>query len=90
METTATEALRDLAIAGDWHGVIKATSGSNNSDMTYLWALAMTAHYGPTWLHASRVGAGGRPDPAKCADVPQVFVTMREAGDKIRRLLDAE
>jgi len=79
--------LRTLAAASDWHGIIEACSGSNHCTITHLWALAMTAHYGPVGLAASRFGADHRPDPEKCRDVPRVFVAMREAEEKIRRVL---
>lgn len=79
--------LRTLAAASDWHGIIKACSGSNHGAIVHLWALAMTAWYGPVGLADGRVGADGRPDPAKCADCPRVFTAMREAEEKIRRVL---
>jgi len=79
--------LRSLAAASDWHGIIEACSGSNHGTITHLWALAMTAWYGPVGLADGRFGADGRPDPAKCADVPDVFRRMDEASAKIRRML---
>lgn len=76
---------RAIATSRDWLALIEFCCGSNHYDYTRVWALAMTAHFGPTGLHESRRGVGGRPDPEKCADCPRVFETMREAEEAILR-----
>lgn len=76
-------ALSPLAAAGDWRAIIQATSGSNESDVTYIWSLAMTAQWGPTGIHPSRCDEQGRPDLAKCLDCPRVAQEMTRARETL-------
>lgn len=70
------QAAKTLVCAGDYLGIVRLLSGSH---MTDLWSAAMTAHYGPTGLHASWEGPDGRPSAECLARFPEVGERMAEA-----------
>jgi len=49
---------------------------------TQEWALAMTAHFGPTGIHESRLGSDGRPTAETLAAFPHIAERMAEAAER--------
>lgn len=80
--------LLELVARSDWSAVIDHCNeiGTNYFDYGRMWSLAMTAEFGPCGLHPSRT-TNGRPDPAKCDDVPRVFEAMDDAVRAIRKTM---
>jgi hypothetical protein len=83
------EALKTLVTAEKWGEVLDhCTEGArvNHGDYSHVWALAMTALYGRTGVHESRL-TNGVPDRAKCLDVPEVFEGMARAAADAKRFV---
>ncbi len=62
--------------ARGWKGAIRVASLLGLTD---VWAAAMTAHYGPTGTHASRLGTDGVPTVETLAEFPRMGEAMTEA-----------
>lgn len=83
------QAWRDAYRAQGPRALIELTSGSNHGRVISIWCAAMTALYGPTGLHESRL-TNGTPDPEKCADLDyeyRVARPMAEARERIETAL---
>jgi hypothetical protein len=76
---------KEAAARGDYLAVVRVTSGSY---MTDLWAAAMTAHYGPTGTHASRLGEDGRPTAETLAQFPEIAERMERARGTVTRAIE--
>lgn len=81
---TMLQTAKTLACAGDYLGIVILVSGSFLGD---LWAAAMTAHYGPTGTHPSRLDTNGRPSAATLAEFPRIGRRMREARLRVVHLI---
>lgn len=69
---------------GGWLAAIHMASLLGWSE---VWAAAMTAHYGPTGTHASRLGEDGRPTAETLAAFPRLVDSMTEAAARFERLV---
>lgn len=59
---------------GGYHAAIRMASLLGWTD---VWSAAMSAHYGPTGTHPSRVGTDGRPTAETLAECPSVGRCMQ-------------
>lgn len=76
--------VREAHAARGWKGAIRVASALGLSD---VWAAAMTAHYGPTGTHASRLDAAGVPTVETMAEFPRIGERMAEAAERFEGLL---
>lgn len=72
---------------GGEEAVIKATSGSNHSDVTHCWCLAMNAIYGSSRIHESWMDERGRPSAECLAKFPDVAAGIERARANLRSFL---
>jgi hypothetical protein len=70
--------------ARGWRGAIRVASALGLRD---VWAAAMTAHYGPTGTHASRLGVDGVPTVETMAEFPRIGEAMAEAAERFDSLV---
>ncbi len=70
--------------ARGWKGAIRVASALGLTDM---WAAAMTAHYGPTGTHASRLDANGVPSAKTLAEFPRIGEAMAGAAERFDLLV---
>lgn len=75
---------KEAAARGDYLAVVRATSGSFQTD---LWAAAMTAHFGPTETHACWLDAEGRPSAEAIARFPAIGERMARARELVDNIL---
>ena len=65
--------------SGGWRGAIRVASVLGMSD---VWAIAMSAHFGPLGTHNSRCGADGVPTAETLAEFPRIGAAMAESARK--------
>jgi hypothetical protein len=70
--------------ARGWRGAIRVASLLGLTD---VWAAAMTAHYGPTGTHASRIGNDGVPTVETLAEFPRLGEAMADAVERFDSLV---
>lgn len=70
---------------GGWKAAIRMASLLGWTD---VWAAAMTAHYGPTGTHPSRLGPDGRPTAETMAECPEIGRRMAEAAERYDLLVN--
>lgn len=76
--------VREAHAARGWKGAIRVAS---ELGLTDVWSAAMTAHYGPSGTHASRLDASGVPTVETMAEFPRIGAAMAEAAERFEGLL---
>ncbi len=69
--------------ARGWKGAIRVASALG---LTNLWCAAMTAHYGPSGTHQTRLDADGVPTAETLAEFPRIAEAMAEAAERFELL----